>query len=130
MPCEIGTNVIVCGPPRGVYYRSIGSCPACERRHRFITRWDGAWYGTTEYGSCGDRWQDGEMAPRPFERGWRKEAQEHFRAMWDNAAPRSLYNAYVRADCNMAIGRDDNWKQAADDRDAALEAIHAHQNSN
>jgi hypothetical protein len=73
----------------------------CERRHRFVIRWDGAWYGTTDYGSCGDSWQEDWMRPRPFERGWRKKAQAEFRAMWDHAAPRNLYEQYVRADREM-----------------------------
>ena len=126
MVCEFGTNIVACGPPRGVYHRALLNCPECKRRHRFVIRWDGAWCGTTDYGSCGDWWQEGFRADRPFQRGWREEARAKFRAMWDNAAPRNLYNAYVNADCRMAIAGDDDWEQAADDRAAALAAIRAH----
>ena len=123
--CEVGTNVIACGPPRGVYHRRIQDCPECKRRHRFVIRWDGAWYGTTDYGSCGDYWQEDWRGPRPARRGWRKEAQEQFRAMWDNAAPRDLYDAYVNADIELTLG--DDWESAAERRDSAVRAIWAHQ---
>lgn len=97
MTCRRIGTAIVCGPP-GIYRRAIKFCPVCDRRHRFVISWDGAWYGTTLYGSCGDSWQDGELGYRPFRRGWRKEAQEHFRAMWDHAASREAYDRYVEAD--------------------------------
>lgn len=123
MTCRNLGGAIVCGPPPGVYYRKISHCPICERRRRTVIRWDGAWYGTTVYCACGDRWQDGELVPRPFRKGWRKEAQQSFRAMWDNAAPRDLYDAYVRADRAFAITDGDQWERACEDRDAALAAI-------
>lgn len=121
MTCRVlGGGVIVCGLP-GVYRRSVGYCPVCDRRHGFVISWGGAWYGSTHYGSCGDRWQDGEMAPRPFERGWRKRAREHFSDLWRHAASRDLYDAYVRADIRFAI--DDDWESAAAERDAVLAQI-------
>lgn len=104
--CRVGTNVIVCGPP-GVYRRAILDCPACDRRHRFVISWDGAWYGQTYYGSCGDKWQDGEMYPRPFQRGWRQKAQADFRRRWDYAASRPLFERYVTADRGTALARSD-----------------------
>lgn len=104
MTCHIGTNVIACGPP-GVYRRAIRSCPVCERRHRFVISWDGAWYGETLYGSCGDHWQDGELGSRPFRKGWRKEAQVAFRNRWANTASPEAYDRYVRADCSLAVRR-------------------------
>ena len=112
---------MVCGPPPGVYHRRILHCPVCERSRRHIIQWDGAWYGSTIYCACGDRWQDGEMAPRPFERGWRKKAQERFCAMWDNAASREAYDRYVSADRSFAMSR--NWRKAARKRAVALELI-------
>lgn len=46
-------------------------CPTCEKRTKFFGRFE-AWYGwLITCLSCGDQWQDGEMLPRPFERGWR-----------------------------------------------------------
>lgn len=98
-------------------------CGVCVRRHRFVERWDGAWYGTTDYGSCGDRWQDGELGSRPFRPGWRKEAQDRFRAMWENAAPTNLYNRYINADIRLATCGDDDSEKACADLDAAQEAI-------
>lgn len=126
MVCYAGTNVIACGPPSGVYHRRMLHCFECKRRHRFVVRWDGAWYGTTEYGSCGDYWQEGWRGPRPARRGWREDAKARFRAMWDNAAPRDLYEAYVSADIKTAVARENDEVMAAfDERDAALEAIRA-----
>lgn len=129
MVCDFSIpGVVVCGPPAGVYTRTMRECGVCERRHRFIERWDGAWYGSTFYGGCGDTWMDGEMLPRPFERGWRKKAREQFRAMWDNAAPNKLFNAYADADTRIATARtDEQAEQAWNDRQAAHAAILAHQ---
>ena len=98
MTCHNVGGVIVCGPPAGVYNRSILPCGACKRRHRFIVRWDGAWYGYTFFGGCGDRWADGEMYPRPFRRGWRKKAQAEFRRQWEHACSPEAFERYVRAD--------------------------------
>lgn len=130
MPCESFGNVIICGPPRGVYKRTEFDCPECDTRHDAVVTWDGAWYGTTLYGSCGDRWQDGERAPRPFERYWRRDAAARFQAMWDNAAPADLWDEYVQADCDMATADDSNWEEAAERRDDAHAAILASQNRN
>ena len=129
MVCDFSIpGVVVCGPPRGVYTRLMRECPVCECRHRFIERWDGAWYGSTFYGGCGDMWMDGEMCRRPFEKGWRKKAREHFRAMWDNAAPSDLFNAYADADTRMACAQtDEQASKAMDDREAAHAAILAAQ---
>lgn len=125
MTCRnLGGGVIVCGPPPGVYHRMIRHCPICERKRRFVVRWDGAWYGHTVYCACGDRWMDGEMAPRPFKKGWRKEAQSYFRALWDSAAPRDLYDAYTKADCDMAVAHTaEDFTAACEARDAAQRAI-------
>lgn len=94
-------SFVVCGSPPGVYKRQVSYCPECDRRHRFVIRWDGAWYGTTHYGSCGDRWQEGCRCPRPFERGWRQEAQAYFRRLWDSAASPAAYERFVRADVGL-----------------------------
>lgn len=128
MPCEFGTNVVACGPPRGVYHRTLANCPECKRRHRFVIRWDGAWYGTTDYGSCGDYWQEDWRGPRPAKRGWREERKAEFRAMWNNAAPRELYEAYVSADIRTAVAHENEDVTAAfDERGAALAAIQQRQ---
>lgn len=123
MVCRNLGGVIACGPP-GIYCRRVLYCPECNRRHRFVISWDGAWYGTTSYGACGDRWQDGECAPRPFEQSWRKKAQAHFREMWKYAAPRDLYDAYRRADCDAAVARGERrWRKAIRKRQVIAEMI-------
>lgn len=51
----------------------ISKCPTCKRRTKFYS-WFQEWYGWhSTCLNCGDRWTDGEMLERPFERGWRKE---------------------------------------------------------
>lgn len=123
MPCEIGTNVIICGPPRGVYKRrEAQDCPECDDQHGFVVRWDGAWYGQTLYGACGDTWQDGFRMERPFQRGWRKKAQQEFQQMWDHAVPDELYGRYVDADV-MVYAPDVDEDAALTEVQAAHEAI-------
>lgn len=122
MTCRVMGSAIVCGPPPGVYRRAYMDCPVCERRHGCVIRWDGAWYGTTTYGLCGDRWMDGEMAPREWRRGWRKEAIERAREMWKHAAPRDLFDRYARADIRLACNDGDEREQIAE-LDAAHRAI-------
>ena len=51
-------------------------CPTCENRTRFACLFQD-WYGwLITCLSCGDRWQDGELMPRPFAPGWRKNSVE------------------------------------------------------
>lgn len=51
-------------------------CPTCEKRTTFYGLFQD-WYGwLITCLTCGDRWQDGEMLPRPFERGWREKSVE------------------------------------------------------
>lgn len=125
MTCtNYGSGLIVCGPPSGVYKRATFPCPECgdgQQDRRAIIRWDGAWYGTTTYCECGDYWQDGWRAPRPFARYWRRDAQREFERMWEHAAPSDLWEAYTRADVEMAV--EDDWKPAAKRRERALQAI-------
>lgn len=121
MPCENLGGVIACGPPRGMYRRVNRKCWTCETETDQIERWDGAWYGTTEYClTCLDKRQDGCRFPRPFRRYWRRERQAEFQAMWDNACPDDIYEAYTNADVKMACANDDTFMQAADEREAAL----------
>lgn len=130
MTCHQLGGAIVCGPPRGVYHRLENHCPECDATHGFVETWDGAWYGTTLYGSCGDRWQEGWRAPRPFARYWRRDAQARFQRMWDHAAPDDLYSAYIRADIEMATTDLDDESVLAGAiarRRAAHDAILAHQ---
>lgn len=50
-----------------------GYCPTCNKRRYFVAAFQ-EWYGyLTTCLSCGDRWEDGEMMPRPFAPHWRKD---------------------------------------------------------
>lgn len=52
-------------------------CPTCKSKQEFLCEFEN-WYGwTTTCLNCGDRWQDGELCPRPFFRGWRKQSVRH-----------------------------------------------------
>lgn len=60
-------------------------CPCCQCTTEMVVRYE-AYYGLTTYCCrCGDSWQDGEMFPRPFQRGWRKAAIRRYRKLWDQA---------------------------------------------
>lgn len=54
-------------------------CPTCERRRYFVATFY-AWYGwSTTCLGCGERWNDGERAPRPFAPRWREQSKERAR---------------------------------------------------
>lgn len=52
-------------------------CPTCERQRRaFCAYYE--WYGPTVIcAGCGETWNDGYRAERPFCRDWRKTSREH-----------------------------------------------------
>ena len=59
-------------PPVMENRRSRRHCPTCKRRTTFacfLYQWYG-WDVTCL--ACGENWQDGEHAERPFAPGWRK----------------------------------------------------------
>jgi hypothetical protein len=64
--------------------RAIQWCPVEKRRRRFYGYFQ-HWYGWSWHClGCGDRWSgDGELGPRPFMRGWRKDAIARAKAGWD-----------------------------------------------
>lgn len=127
MTCKTVGGMFICGPPRGVYRRINRDCPECQRVDaRWIERWDGAWYGTTLFCECGDWWMDGLRMTRPFARYWRRDAQARFEAMWTHAAGAELYEAYAKADMDLAA-MDGDLEDAADRRAAAHAAILAAQ---
>lgn len=75
------TTAIVCWA-RHYAIRRILTCPTCRQRRRMLIH-DEVWYGQTVICChCGDRWQDGELYPRPNTRGWRKEAAAKATAEW------------------------------------------------
>ena len=94
--CEFYTNIIICRP-RGLTGRGIRHCPTCKHRRRFVRRWE-MWYGWDEQcTACGDRWQDGERCPRPFVRGWRKEATAKAKERWAQALPSRDLDRSIKA---------------------------------
>jgi hypothetical protein len=74
-------------------------CPTCKSRRRFTQTWLGAWYGSRlTCCGCGDSWTDGERYPRPFLRGWRKEATDRARRDWQDALTPDEYMRLIRED--------------------------------
>ena len=54
-------------------------CPTCKKS-RFMVLYFEEWYGASlTCLKCGESWCGGEMRPRPFQRGWRKEAVRHIK---------------------------------------------------
>lgn len=95
---------IVCMAPQGIYRRTVHKCWTCERRTPFVTRWDGAWYGVTDWCVvCLDGWQDGYRLTRPFERFWKRDRAAHIREMWDAAMLPDRWRAWTRWDTHRAI---------------------------
>ena len=96
-------HVIVCRA-RQYAIRRILQCPTCKARRRMLCE-DEAWYGMTiTCCHCGDRWQDGELYPRPRTRGWRKEAAAKATAAWVAAGPynREAHRAWLAAETGVA----------------------------
>ena len=57
----------------------VTHCPTCDRLRRMSAQFQ-EWYGwTLTCSGCGDMWSDGEMHPRPFAAGWRRQGREHAR---------------------------------------------------
>lgn len=51
----------------------VNHCPTCDRPRRMLFK-HYEWYGSdVTCAGCGDLWQDGERAERPFSPGWRTE---------------------------------------------------------
>jgi hypothetical protein len=101
--CESVGLALVHYSARGIYRRRVLECCTCERRTPFVIRWDGAWYGTTQYCTvCLDGWMDGERLTRPFRRGWKKERAAKIREMWDAAMLPDRWRAWTRWDMHRA----------------------------
>lgn len=85
MPCvQVGPALVLMADNRWLRKRYL-RCPSCQCITEMVVRFE-AWYGDTTYCCrCGDWWQDGEMCPRPFQRGWRKKAIAKHRELWDRA---------------------------------------------
>lgn len=88
-------NVVICAPDQ-FPLRRIAHCPTCKRRRRFAGL-DAVWYGTLwTCCGCGDRWEDGEMLERPFQRGWRTRSIARAREVWAAGRPRAEWRLWIR----------------------------------
>lgn len=100
MPClEVAHNVIVCGPPRGIYRHKTFRCWNCEQTRRHVVMFMGSWYGENWWClACGEETCSEGPMPRPFKPRWRKENIAKAKEMWANALTPRQYKAKVRAD--------------------------------
>ena len=99
---------IVCHGPRNIHRRRVFKCWTCERRTPHIIKWDGAWYGTTQYCVvCLDGWQDGYRMERPFRRGWKVERAARIKSLWDSALLPVEYHRWVYLDVHRATCHDE-----------------------
>ena len=71
---------------------SIYNCPTCKKRTRFFCTYQ-EWYGWRDTClSCGEQWnEEGEMAERPFCRGWR---QDNIMSAYRQMAQRQIQESY------------------------------------
>lgn len=61
-------------------------CPTCNKNTFFVSLFE-EWYGwDSTCLKCGDRWQSGELCPRPFARGWRKKSIEQAKRWYKKLA--------------------------------------------
>jgi hypothetical protein len=101
--CEAVGPALVHYSARGIARRIVFKCWTCEKRTPHVMKWDGAWYGTTDYCIvCLDGWQDGERMGRPFQRGWKKERAAYIKRLWDEAMLPERYHAWVHWDAHRA----------------------------
>jgi hypothetical protein len=97
----IVAGVVICGGG-GTYRRRILRCPVDECMTEVVVHYpDSPWYSPTAMCTrCGEKWSDGELAPRPFARGWRRKQQAKHRALWAAATygPAPDYREYFAAE--------------------------------
>jgi hypothetical protein len=98
--CQVYDNLVICAP-HGATFRTIRYCPTCKTRRRMVESWY-VWYGPhASCTVCGDSWSDGERQPRPFARGWRKEAVAHAKREYAAAGTKreaqAAFNRELRA---------------------------------
>ena len=99
LQCTNYGNVSINHGPTGIHRRRVYKCWTCERRTPHVIKWDGAYYGTTQYCIvCLDGWQDGERMERPFRRGWKKDRAAYIRRLWDTAMLPARYKAWTEYD--------------------------------
>jgi hypothetical protein len=77
--CQVYDEVVI---------RRIG-CPTCKRI-RFMVIAHAPWLGTdVTCLRCGEHWQDGVRADRPFKRGWRKTSIKAAKDLYRKHHPRT-----------------------------------------
>jgi hypothetical protein len=60
------------------------------------------WYDpTVQCARCGESWSGGQMAERPFARGWRAKQQRRVRALWDET-PHGPFPSLAEMDPSLA----------------------------
>jgi hypothetical protein len=65
--------------------RRILWCPVDERHTECVVSVY-EWYSPiVTCVRCGESWSDGELRQRPFQRGWRRDAQRAAQVLWDDA---------------------------------------------
>jgi hypothetical protein len=70
-------------------------CPLCEMRTRKLATFQ-EWYGWhITCLVCGDSWQDGELMPRPFKRGWRHESVAEAEALLKRLRKQARASAHL-----------------------------------
>jgi hypothetical protein len=75
-------DVNICFSRVDAEFRKVAYCGHCKRRRR-IYGWAQEWYGTIwTCCHCGDAWCEGELLPRPFQRGWRQRAAAKATRRW------------------------------------------------
>lgn len=70
-------TIIICMAHYDEQRVEVEDCPTCKGPQQMFCQHED-WYGwTVTCLTCGERWMDSEMCPRPFAPGWRKkQAQE------------------------------------------------------
>lgn len=106
MPCLVNSNISICRPTLDGWERHFVVCFNCKRKRLVLCEFQG-WYGwSTTCLTCGDAWRDGEVMPRPFARGWRKErvvaAKKRMKSYLDAAIPQGLADFMRRLEAGLA----------------------------
>ena len=79
---EAHCYVHVHAPQPDAFGISRHHCPTCNRRTYMLWRHT-PWYGTDDAClRCGEEWQDGERAERPFAPRWRERNKEAARTLY------------------------------------------------
>lgn len=75
--------ISICFPRYTAARKFRHRCPTCKKRRTFVA-WYEDWYGWMEVClACGERFEDGEMCPRPYFCGpWRQKAILEAKKEW------------------------------------------------